>query len=127
MRLLLDTHVLLWWLADDRRLKSPERDAIAAAESTIYVSAATIWEIAIKTELGRLDVDTEALERELTSGGLLELPVRWAHARTAGALPNHHGDPFDRLLLAQAKTEALTLVSYDVRFREYGLPLLPAR
>jgi PIN domain nuclease of toxin-antitoxin system len=125
LRLLLDTHVLLWWLRDDRRLKRPERSAIADPEAIVHVSAATVWEIAIKQSLGRLDVDTEAFERELQSGDMVELPIRWRHARAVAALPRHHDDPFDRLLLAQAQIEALVVVSYDTVFRRYDVPLLP--
>jgi PIN domain nuclease of toxin-antitoxin system len=125
VRLLLDTHVLLWWLRDDRRLKDPERRVIANPDAIVHVSAATIWEIAIKKGLGRLDVDAEALEREVEAGAMVELPIRWRHARAVAALPRHHDDPFDRLLLAQAKLEALVLVSYDTAFRRYDVPLLP--
>ncbi len=125
MRLLLDTHVLLWWLRDDRRLKSPERRAIADPDAVVHVSAASVWEIAIKKSLGRLDVDEEALEREMETGAMIELPVRWRHARAVAALPRHHEDPFDRLLLAQARLEALVVVSYDPAFRRYDVPLLP--
>jgi PIN domain nuclease of toxin-antitoxin system len=125
LRLLLDTHVLLWWLRDDRRLKSPERSAIADPDAIVHVSAATIWEVAIKKGLGRLDVDAQALEREVEAGAMVELPIRWRHARAVAALPRHHDDPFDRLLLAQAQIEALVLVSYDTAFRRYDVPLLP--
>jgi PIN domain nuclease of toxin-antitoxin system len=127
LRLLLDTHVLLWWLADDRRLKAPERRAIADRETLVYVSAVTIWEIAIKRTLGRLDVDLEALERELEAGGLIELPIKWRHAKGTAALPRHHDDPFDRLLVSQSQAEGLVLVSYDAAFRDYDVAVLPAR
>jgi len=123
--LLLDTHVLLWWLRDDRRLKPSERRAIADPKAVVHVSAATVWEIAIKKSLGRLDVDAEALEREMETGAMVELPVRWRHARAVAALPRHHDDPFDRMLLAQARMEALVVVSYDPAFRQYDVPLLP--
>jgi len=125
VRLLLDTHVLLWWLRDDRRLKPSERRAIADPKAVVHVSAATVWEIAIKKSLGRLDVDAEALEREMETGAMVELPVRWRHARAVAALPRHHDDPFDRMLLAQARMEALVVVSYDPAFRQYDVPLLP--
>jgi PIN domain nuclease of toxin-antitoxin system len=125
VRLLLDTHVLLWWLRDDRRLKPPERRAIADPKAVVHVSAATVWEIAIKKGLGRLDVDAEALEREMERGAMVELPIRWRHARAVATLPRHHEDPFDRVLLAQARVEALVVVSYDPAFRPYGVPLLP--
>jgi PIN domain nuclease of toxin-antitoxin system len=79
----------------------------------------------IKRVLGRLDVDIDALEREMETGGMLELPVRWRHARALARLPRNHEDPFDRVLLAQARVEALVVVSYDPAFRRYDVPLLP--
>ena len=126
MRLLLDTHVLLWWLADDRRLKAPERKAIADREALVYVSAVSIWEIAIKRSVRRLDVDLEALDHELDAGGMIEIPIRWQHAKETAGLPSHHDDPFDRLLIAQARVEGLTLVSYDTAFHPYDVAVLPA-
>ena len=125
MRLLLDAHVLLWWLADDRRLKALERRAIADRNALVYVSAVTVWEIAIKRNMGRLDLDVELLEQELLSGGMIELPMKWRHAKVTAALPHHHEDPFDRMLVAQAQTEGLTLVSYDKAFKDYDVALLP--
>ena len=124
MRLLLDAHVLLWWLADDRRLKALERRAIADRSALVYVSAVTVWEIAIKRNLGSLDRDVELLEQELLSGGMIELPMKWRHAKVTAALPHHH-DPFDRMLAAQAQTEGLTRVSYDKAFKDYGVALFP--
>lgn len=126
MRLLLDTHVLLWWLADDRRLKPPERRVIGDRGALVYVSAASVWEIAIKKGLGRLDVDTEVLEREMETGGLTELPIRSRDAKGTAALPRHHEDPFDRLLIAQAQSDGLTLVSYDRAFRPYDVAVIPS-
>jgi PIN domain nuclease of toxin-antitoxin system len=126
LRLLLDTHVLLWWLGDDRRLKAQERRAIADQDTLVYVSAVTIWEIAIKRSLGRLEVDPETLERELETGGMIELPIKWRHAKGTAALPRHHDDPFDRLLVAQSQAEGLVLVSYDGVFRDYDVAVLPA-
>lgn len=126
MRLLLDTHVLLWWLADDRRLKAPERHAIGEPSTLVYVSAVSLWEIAIKRRLRRLELDPEVLERELESGEMIELPIRWEHATETGSLPGHHDDPFDRMLIAQARTEELTLVSYDAAFHPYDVAVLPA-
>jgi PIN domain nuclease of toxin-antitoxin system len=123
---LLDTHVLLWWLADDRRLKASERRAIADRDALLYVSAASIWEIAIKKRLGRLDVDTEVLEHEIENAGMNELPVRWRHGKATAALPRHHDDPFDRMLVAQAQGEGLTVVTYDSAFEPYDVALLPS-
>jgi PIN domain nuclease of toxin-antitoxin system len=127
VRLLLDTHVLLWWLADDKRLKLAERHAIGDRDTLVYVSAASVWEIAIKRRLGRLEIDPEDLEREMEAGGLIELAIRWRHARRIADLPRHHDDPFDRLLVAQAQLEGLALVSYDAAFRAYDVATLPSR
>jgi PIN domain nuclease of toxin-antitoxin system len=127
VRLLLDTHVLLWWLADDRRLKTSERQAIADPDAVVYVSAATMWEIAIKKDLGRLVIDEVALEHELETNAIIELPIRWPHAWATAGLPRHHADPFDRLLVAQARAEGLVLVSYDRAFHGYDVSVLPPR
>ena len=126
MRLLLDTHVILWWLADDRRLKGSERRTIADRDALVYLSAVTLWEIAIQRNLGRLDLDIELLEQELQGNGMIELPIKWRHAKVTAALPHHHEDPFDRMLVAQAQIEGLTLVSYDTAFKDYDVALLPA-
>lgn len=127
MKLLLDTHVLLWWYAEDRHLKPSEREAIAHADAIVHVSAATVWEIALKRIAGRIQVDEEELARRLETDGFIELPVRGRHARIAAALPRHHGDPFDRMLVAQAQLEGLTLISYDPVFPKYDVSLLPLR
>ena len=125
MSLLLDTHVILWWLADDRRLKEPERRAIGNSDALVYVSAITFWEIAIKRSLGRLDLDLEELDQELQDSGMIELAIKWRHAKVTASLPHHHEDPFDRMLVAQAQTEGLTVVSYDKAFKDYDVALLP--
>lgn len=126
MRLLLDTHALLWWAADDKRLKPPERDAVGHEDSIVWVSAASIWEISIKRRLGRIELASVDLERELARSNFLELPIVWRHAEAAGSLPRHHEDPFDRMLIAQAQTEQLVLVSYDPAFRDYEVSLAPS-
>ena len=125
MRLLLDTHTLLWWTTDDKRLKASERQAIADDDAMVWVSAASVWEIAIKARLGRLELDDVDLGRELERNNFLEMPILWRHAEVAGSLPQHHHDPFDRMLIAQAQTEQLTIVSYDRAFRDYDVPLAP--
>jgi PIN domain nuclease of toxin-antitoxin system len=125
VRLLLDTHVFLWWLADDDRLKEAEREAIRDPENDVYLSAASIWEIVIKRGLGRLRVPEPAsvAARRL---GLQPLPITFEHAEATASLPPLHGDPFDRILVAQAGTETLTLVSYDKAIRSYpALAFLP--
>jgi PIN domain nuclease of toxin-antitoxin system len=122
LNLLLDTHILLWWLSGSRRLHAAARKTIADS-ARAYVSAATVWEIAIKIALGKLEFRGDMVE-QLAANNLLPLVVTVPHALVAGALPAHHGDPFDRMLVAQAKIESLTLMTQDVRLREYDVPVL---
>ena len=122
MNLLLDTQVLLWWLSGDRRLSQPTRDVIADA-TMVYVSAATAWEIAIKAALGKL-VFRGNLEDQLRLNNFRPLPISIAHALGVGRLPPHHGDPFDRMLAAQAQAESLTLLTADRRLEAYGIDLM---
>ena len=126
MKVLLDTHILLWWLAEDPALPLDARDAIANADTTVLVSAATAWEIAIKKAAGRLDAPDDLLDA-LDVNSFDTLAIIAAHALDAGALPAHHTDPFDRMLIAQARAEELTLVSVDRRFADYDVDLLPRR
>lgn len=125
MRLLLDTHALLWWLADDPSLREAAREAIASPESAVFVSAGSAWEIAIKQALGKLRGPGD-LEAELESEGFAPLSITVGHALAAGALPRHHDDPFDRLLVAQAQAEGLTIVTRDPRIEPYGVATLAA-
>lgn len=122
MRLLLDTHTLLWWQQDDRRLGTQARRAIASADF-VFVSAAVLWEIVIKAQLGKLQASLDAVF-DLSADGFRELPIRGIHARVAGELPPHHKDPFDRMIAAQAQVEELTLVTSDDVFRKYGVSTL---
>ncbi len=124
MRLLLDTRALLWWLADDG-LGAQARDAIANPANPVFVSAASAWEISIKKALGKLTAPDD-LEQQVNSGGFLPLPISIAHGVAAGQLARHHDDPFDRMLIAQAQAESLTIVTRDKRFHEYGVALLTA-
>lgn len=124
MRLLLDTHVVLWWLADDAALSHPARAAIADPANEVYVSAASAWEIAFKRAIGKLHAPDD-LEAALREGQLQPLAIMIVHALLAGALPPHHNDPFDRMLVAQASIEGLTLVTHDRRLNRYGVPILP--
>ncbi len=124
MRLLLDTHVFLWWLADDPALRPAAREAIADPDTLVHVSAVTLWEIAIKAALGRIDVVGADFAGEIAANGFVELPITARHAVRAGGLPRHHGDPFDRMLLAQAGLENLTLVTRDRAFEAYGTAIL---
>ncbi len=125
MRLLLDTHVLLWWLANDPALLASARTAIAAADTDVFVSAASAWEMSIKTALGKLDAPAD-LEHQLDLNRFEPLSITVAHAYAAGALPRHHDDPFDRLLVAQAQAEDLVVVTRDRRFDLYGVGTLAA-
>lgn len=123
MNLLLDTHVLIWW-DEGRRLSHEARRAIRDADE-VYVSAASAWEIAIKTGLGRVR-PRRTVEQAAAESGFLELPVTFRHAARVTNLPPHHRDPFDRLLVAQAAEEGLTLVSRDPALGLYGVTVLRA-
>ena len=123
MRLLLDTHVLIWW-DEGARLSREATSAIREAEQ-VYVSAVSAWEIAIKTALGRL-APTRTVAEAVAESGFEELPVRLRHAEALVALPRHHRDPFDRMLIAQARAERLTIVTRDRAFEAYEAPRLRA-
>lgn len=117
-RVLLDTHVLLWWLGNHARLGVTAKDIISDVRNTIYVSAISNWEISIKKSLGKLvapdDMDTIVEDR-----GFTKLPVSNFHGDLAGALPNYHNDPFDRMLIAQAQAEGLEIMTKDAFFPRY--------
>lgn len=119
MRLLLDTHVVLWALAGSPRLQPMTRKLIAGADA-VYVSAASVWEVAIKVRLGKLDVDMQAFTAALSDSGFLELAITAAHAAGVADLPPHHNDPFDRLLVAQALAEPLKLITADALLKPYS-------
>jgi PIN domain nuclease of toxin-antitoxin system len=123
VNVLLDTHVLIWW-DEGRRLASDARQAIEEADA-VYVSAVSAWEVAIKTGLGRLR-PTRTVEEAASESGFLELPVTFRHAQRVTGLPPHHRDPFDRMLVAQAAVEELTLVTRDPVFVRYGVALIEA-
>ena len=122
VRLLLDTHVFLWWRTNDRRLKAAARAAIATAD-LVFVSAASAWEAALKVALGRLKIP-DTIEAGVEASGFDKLPITFAHAEAAARLPPHHLDPFDRLLVAQARIEGLTLVTHDRRLAPYEVDIL---
>jgi PIN domain nuclease of toxin-antitoxin system len=122
MTLLLDTHVILWWQRDDKRLGRAAREAIATAD-LVWVSAVSGWEVAIKSALGRLRL-REPFAVLLGADDFTELPVRLAHSAKVGTLAPHHADPFDRMLVAQALTEHATIVSHDRALAPYGAPML---
>ncbi len=127
MTLLLDTHTLLWFLTNDSSLSARARGAIEDPSNATHVSAASLWEVAIKFALGKLKLPApyaDIFPRQLELNGFALLPITPAHCATLLTLPFHHRDPFDRLLLAQAKTEGMTLVTDDGQFGPYGVPLL---
>lgn len=124
MRLLLDTHVLIWW-AEQRPIGGEASQAIGDPANEGWVSAATIWEAEIKTALGKLAIGGDLVSGALRNG-FTELAVTFEHAVVAGRLPPHHGDPFDRMLVAQAQVESLTLVTRDPVFGKYDVPVLAA-
>ncbi len=125
--LLLDTHTFLWWVQDAPALSKRARKAISNADATIYLSTASVWEMAIKCSLGKLELN-QSVEQFVTSQlafnnfKLLDLSFR--HIARVESLPNHHGDPFDRLLITQAQTDGLTLVSKDAAFKQYDVSRL---
>lgn len=124
MRLLLDTHALLWWFTDDARLSGAARAAIADESNAILVSAASAWEIATKHRLGKLDEAADAVGRfdELVAAdGFEHLPVGHWHALRAGGYRVAHRDPFDRMLAAQSELEAVALVTADPAFKLFGI------
>lgn len=124
MRLLLDTHILLWWLSDDPSLSAPARAAIQNPSSEVFVSAATAWEIAIKQALGKLQFPTAETAKILEDAGFTPLDIQVEHAIMAGALPLHHNDPFDRMLVAQAQHKGLTIITADPMIQRYAVAVL---
>ena len=119
MKLLLDTHILLWLMQDVPQLSPAARRLILDAES-VYVSSVSLWEVAIKRSLGKLRLDLDELDRHLAASAIQALGVSWAHARQLRQLPAHHGDPFDRMLIAQAMAEPLHLLTHDIALAPYS-------
>lgn len=118
MRLLLDTHLLLWALARPSRLPAAARKQIDTAD--VYVSAASIWEISIKSALGKLQADPADVLGAVGPAGFSHLPITGEHAAKTGDLPPHHKDPFDRILVAQASVEPMILLTNDAALADYG-------
>ena len=125
MNLLLDTHVLLWWLDDPLQLSEKARTAVAEGGNSVFVSAAAAWEITIKKSLGKLDAPDD-LEEVMVEERFQPLPITIPHALAVVTLPPIHQDPFDRIQIAQAKLENLTLVTRDLFIQQYDLNLLEA-
>lgn len=118
MRLLLDTHIALWAIVDSPRLPKGTRDLMVEA-TEVYVSAASVWEVAIKRSLGKLDVEAERFAAAVLDSGFLSLPITDRHAAGVQRMPLHHADPFDRLLIAQAIAEPLRLLTADAQLLPY--------
>ena len=119
MRILLDTHIYLWWLQDHPNLSKSARVRIVAA-SRVYISSASIWEATIKTSIGKLKVDVNQLVMEIANSGFEELPISAKHAAMVAQLPDIHRDPFDRILVAQALCEPLRLLTADAMLGQYS-------
>jgi PIN domain nuclease of toxin-antitoxin system len=119
LKVLLDTHLVLWAMQDSRRLSTSARKHIRTAEVN-YVSAASLWEIAIKASLGKLEIDSDALEEQLDVAGFQPLPITWQHTVQLRKMPMHHRDPFDRMLIAQAMCEPLRLLTHDAGLSAYS-------
>jgi len=127
VKLLLDTHALLWFLVDDHRLTPATRGLMADPINDVFVSAASAWEIAIKKSLGKLTVPPDIatwLSAQLTRSRLTPLAITVSHAAAVERLPAHHADPFDRLLIAQANAENLSVVTSDPQFEQYDVRLV---
>jgi len=121
-QLLLDTHAFIWWRENNARLKSGARQRIGTA-AVVFVSAASAWEAAIKSALGKLQLP-ERFEVGVEAAGFEKLPIAFGHAEAVGMLARHHSDPFDRMLVAQALCERLTIVTHDRRFAPYSVDVL---
>ncbi len=125
MKLLLDTHVAIWFLEDPAQLADEAREALEQPGVRGYLSAASVWEVSLKEAKGQISLP-EPLEAGAARVGLLELPVTWAHGRAAAVLPPVHRDPFDRMLVAQAATEDLVLLTRDPLMAQYPVTTMPA-
>jgi len=128
MNLLLDTHALIWWLEGSKRLGSGAKKALGFPGAGLWISGVSVWEMAIKSGIGRLRLEQPPEETIpiLLNRGFRELPINWKHALAVRNLPPHHSDPFDRMLVAQAQCEGLTLVTADPAIAAYDVPTIDA-
>jgi PIN domain nuclease of toxin-antitoxin system len=124
-RILLDTHALIWWMNGDQALGEFALECIANENNQVYVSAASVWEMSIKRQLGKLECPVD-LDSVIESLGFSKLPISIFHSEQAGQLPIHHKDPFDRMLIAQAQAEGLQIITKDEHFPFYGISLIDA-
>ena len=126
MRFLLDTHALLWWAAGDNRLSSRAAGLLTDPANELLLSAAVVWEISIKAALGRLTLGgtpDQFIQRAIGSLGMIPLPIRIEHSLDVYRLPAHHQDPFDRILISQARIEGVPLISRDRKMTAYRIPI----
>jgi PIN domain nuclease of toxin-antitoxin system len=127
LKLLLDTHAVLWVLANDRRLSQTARELVEDEDHSCFLSAASVWEIAIKRSVGKLDAPVgfpAEFHEEMTRRGIASIPIYDTHAAVVADLPLHHRDPFDRLLVAQAQAEGMSILSKDEILRAYDVTVL---
>lgn len=124
MRYLVDTHAMLWALGEPDALSAVARDAIASPSNLVFVSSASLWECAIKASIGKLDLPEDFFD-SIPEAGYEVMPIRISHLNIYRTLPMHHRDPFDRLLVAQARAEALVLISRDAEIAKYDVEVLP--
>ena len=128
MKVLLDTHAFLWWIADDPSLSVTAREVIADGGNDIYLSAVSVWEIAIKARVGRLKLFSDDLDsfidRHVRESSFLPLPITLAHSVKIHALPNHHRDPFDQMLVAQSLVEGFPIISVDKMIHSYDVDVI---
>lgn len=127
MKILLDTHAFLWWITDDQKLSSRAREVISDAENELFFSAASGWEISIKVQLGRLKLPEEPerfIPEQLRMNFIRSVPIQMRHALFVSTLPKHHRDPFDRMLVAQAQLEEMSILSADLQMSRYQVELI---
>ena len=127
MKLLLDTHTFLWWITDDQKLSGRAREIISDGSNELFLSAATGWEIAIKVQIGRLKLPEEPIRfilEQMRINAIQSLPIQMNHALHVSTLPQHHRDPFDRLLIAQAQLEGLPILSSDHQLVNYQVEVI---
>ena len=125
MIVVLDAHAVVWWLRGDRELSRPARATIADPQNVVLVSAVTVWELAIKRANGKIALDV-SLTEDLEAAGFAIIPILATDAESAAALPQHHRDPFDRMVIAQAARLDAVIVTRDRAFEAYDAPILPA-
>ena len=123
MKLLLDTHTLIWWLANNPTLSQAAKKAISNPDNLVFISAASAWEMAIKRSLGKLDAPDD-LERQIKNHNFQPLPITITHGLAVEKLPHHHNDPFDRIIIAQATWESMTVITRDQKFSSYNISIL---